>query len=156
MKVKMLVMDVDGTLTNGSIYISANGEAMKEFNVKDGYAIAHILPSLEIVPAVITGRKSDIVSYRCKELGIKHCYQGVGDKLSVLKKLANDMGVSYNEIAYIGDDINDLECIRFCKHSACPCDAVDEVKKEVSFVCRCAGGKGSVREFVDHIAKELC
>ncbi|MBE6677741.1 MAG: 3-deoxy-D-manno-octulosonate 8-phosphate phosphatase [Ruminococcaceae bacterium] len=153
MKIKMLVMDVDGTLTDGCIYISPTGEAFKAFNVKDGYAIAHILPTVGAIPVIITGRKSDIVSLRCKELGITHCYQGVSDKLSVLKELALEIGAVSEQIAYIGDDINDLDCIRFCGFTACPSDAADEVKKVVDYVCKNQGGKGAVREFIEHIER---
>ena len=153
MKIKMLVMDVDGTLTDGCIYISPTGEAFKAFNVKDGYAIVNILPAVGAVPVIITGRKSDIVSLRCKELGITHCYQGVSDKLSVLKELALEIGVVSEEIAYIGDDINDLDCIRFCGLTACPFDASDEVKSVVDYVCNNPGGKGAVREFIEHIER---
>ncbi len=153
MSVKILVMDVDGTLTDGSIYVGANSEVMKSFNVKDGYAIAHILPTLSITPIIITGRSSEIVENRCEELGIKHCYQGVSNKLETLKDISKNMGISTDEIAYIGDDINDLECINFCSLTACPCDAVDEIKNAVSYVCIAAGGKGAVREFVEYISK---
>ena len=78
MKIKLFVMDVDGTLTDGKIYMGENGEIMKAFNVKDGYAIAHMLPEMEIIPVIITGRKSKIVENRAKELGITELYQGVG------------------------------------------------------------------------------
>ena len=80
MKIKLLVMDVDGTLTDGCIYTGSNGEMMKAFDVKDGYAIKHILPELGIIPAIITGRRSDIVACRARELDIEELYQGVADK----------------------------------------------------------------------------
>lgn len=155
MGIKILVMDVDGTLTDGGIYVSGNGELMKRFNVKDGYAIAHVLPALNITPVIITGRRSEIVEYRCKELGIKHCYQGVSNKLETLKNLVNDMGISNTEVAYIGDDINDLECIKYCSYTSCPYDAADEVKNAVSYICKSIGGQGAVREFVDLLAKKV-
>lgn len=147
-KIKLLVMDVDGTLTDGRIYIGANGEIMKAFDVKDGYAIAQILPKAGIMPVIITGRSSDIVKERAKELKITELYQGVSNKLDQLKVLAEKYAVSSKEIAYIGDDLNDLECIKYCGITGCPNDAVKEVKKEVSYVCGNDGGRGAVREFI--------
>ena len=89
--IKMLVMDVDGTLTDGKIYVGSQGEVMKAFNVKDGYAIARILPDLGIIPVIITGRTSSIVEYRAKEIGITELYQGVSDKLAQLKQVAESL-----------------------------------------------------------------
>ncbi|WP_407725128.1 KdsC family phosphatase [Ruminococcus sp. JL13D9] len=149
MKIKLLVMDVDGTLTDGKIYMGENGEVMKAFNVKDGYAIAHMLPEMGIVPVIITGRKSMIVENRAKELSITELYQGVGDKLAQLKRVAEKYNTAPEEIAYIGDDLNDLECIEYCGVTACPADAVEEVKRKVKFVCKKNGGEGTVREFID-------
>lgn len=148
-KIKMLVMDVDGTLTDGHIYIGADGEMMKAFNVQDGYAIAHILPEKGIVPVIITGRSSKIVERRAAELKISHLHQGVADKLSKLKEIAAELGINADEIAYIGDDINDLDCIRWCGLTACPADAVPVVRKSVDYVCKRNGGNGAVREFID-------
>ena len=149
MKIKMLVMDVDGTLTDGHIYIGPSGEVMKAFDVKDGYAIAHILPKVGITPVIITGRSSAIVEYRAKELKINELYQGVGDKLTKLKEVATAHGLTAKEIAYVGDDLNDLDCIKFCGVSACPQDAIPEVKESVSYICAHNGGSGAVREFVE-------
>ena len=151
MKIKLLVMDVDGTLTDGKIYMGENGEVMKAFNVKDGYAIAHMLPEMGIIPVIITGRKSKIVENRAKELGITELYQGVGDKLAVLKNVAEKYNASPDEIAYIGDDINDLDCIEYCGVTACPADAVEEVKRIATYVCKKNGRDGAVREYIDNI-----
>lgn len=151
MNIKLLVMDVDGTLTDGRIYIDTQGEAMKAFDVKDGYAIAHILPAVGVIPVIITGRNSQIVEQRAEELKIRELYQGISDKLVQLKQIAAKYKVQPEEIAYIGDDLNDLECIRYCGMTACPQDAVDEVKQEVDYICGHAGGRGAVREFVSII-----
>ena len=151
MKIKLLVMDVDGTLTNGKIYMGENGEVMKAFNIKDGYAIAHMLPEMDITPVIITGRKSKIVENRAKELGITELYQGVGDKLTQLKIVAEKYNATPEEIAYIGDDLNDLECIEYCGVTACPADAVIEVKNNVDYICILVGGKGAVREFTESL-----
>ena len=145
-KIKLLVMDVDGTLTDGKIYMGENGEVMKAFNVKDGYAIAHMLPDMGIIPVIITGRKSRIVENRAKELGITELYQGVGNKLEKLKEVAAKYNTTLDEIAYICDDLNDLECIEYCGFSVCPADAVDEVKEKVSYVCKTKGGYGAIKD----------
>ena len=150
-KIKYLVMDVDGTLTDGKIYISPSGEAMKAFNIKDGCGIHDVLIPAGIVPIIISGRKSEIVVCRAKELGISHVYQGVIDKVQCLREVANNM----SEVAYIGDDINDLSCIKVVSVeggiTACPSDAVDKVKNEVDFVSNYKGGDGAVRDFIEYL-----
>ena len=150
-KIKLLVMDVDGTLTDGKIYMGNNGEAMKAFDVKDGCGIKDILPTLGIVPVIITGRVSQIVVNRANEIGITELHQGVRDKLSTLKAVAEKYDALANEIAYIGDDINDLDCISYCGLTACPVDAVEDVKSAVDYVCKADGGRGAVREFKSRI-----
>lgn len=154
MNIKMLVMDVDGTLTDGTIYISPSGEAMKAFNVKDGYGIVQARRK-GIIPVIITGRKSQIVEERAKELKITELYQGIEDKLAQLKKVAGKYGVSSEQIAYIGDDLNDLECVEFCGLTGCPADAVEEIQRKVHYVCSHDGGKGAVREFLDKILLDI-
>lgn len=151
MKIKLLVMDVDGTLTDGRIYVGAQGEVMKAFDVRDGYTIAHVLPVHGIVPVIITGRSSEIVVQRAKELKITELYQGVSDKLAKLQKAAAKYGATPEEIAYIGDDLNDLPCIRYCGVTACPADAVPTVLEAVGYVCQHSGGRGAVREFIDRM-----
>lgn len=148
MSIKMLVMDVDGTLTDGRIYVGADGEVMKAFDVKDGYAIVHILPPLGVMPVIITGRCSKIVETRARELKIAEFYQGITDKLATLKEIAAKYNIAPEEIAYIGDDVNDLDCIRYCGVTACPADALDVVKAAVDHVCSRDGGRGAVREFI--------
>ena len=152
-KIKLLVMDVDGTLTDGKIYMGNNGEVMKAFDVKDGCGIKDILPSLGIIPVIITGRVSQIVENRAKEIGITELHQGVRDKLAVLKEVAEKYAATPDEIAYIGDDINDLDCIEYCGVTACPADATNDVKKEVVHICKTDGGKGSVREFISFLGR---
>ena len=151
MKIKLIVMDVDGTLTDGKIYMGVNGEVMKAFDVKDGYAIVNMLPKHGIIPVIITGRHSDIVDNRAAELRIKELHQGVQNKLPKLMEVAAKYNVNQSDIAYIGDDLTDLACIELCGMSACPHDAVDEVKQRVNYVCEHDGGHGAVREFVEYI-----
>ena len=144
-------MDVDGTLTDGKINCSSNGELFKSFNVKDGYGIANILPSYNIIPVIITGRTSDIAKYRAKELNIIELYQGIDNKVKVLYKVAEKYDCLLDNVAYIGDDLNDIECMKICGISACPSDASNEVQKYADFVCKNIGGNGAVREFIDEI-----
>ena len=153
MKIRMLVMDVDGTLTDGHIYTDEHGEAMKVFSCKDGLGIKEILPELGIVPVIITGRDSIITANRAKELRITELYQGVADKLPLLKEIAAKYGLEREEIAYIGDDLNDWECLKYCGLTGCPQDAEEAVKEIVSFVAPRDGGKGAVRDFIAYIAK---
>ena len=153
MKVKLFVMDVDGTLTDGHIYFGENGEMMKAFHVRDGYAIAHTLPAKAIIPVVITGKTSEIVRKRAAELKILEVHQGISDKLAKLKEIAEKYNAAPETIAYIGDDVNDLDCIQYCGVTACPADAMDEVIAAVDYVCCHDGGRGAVREFADWVMR---
>lgn len=154
-RIKYLVMDVDGTLTDGKIYMGSRGELFKAFDVKDGYGIHDILPRADIVSVIITGRESEIVRQRCRELEIQKLYQGVSQKETVLEELLSQNGDSLNTVAFIGDDINDLSCMETVKNGGgligCPADAVKEIKELVDFVCANNGGQGAVREFVEWI-----
>ncbi len=150
-EIKYLVMDVDGTLTDGKIYMGNNGEVMKAFNIKDGCGIHDLLIPAGIIPVVITGRKSKILENRCKEIGIEELHQGEDDKLGVLSIITND----FSSIAYIGDDINDLVVMKAIKDAGgftgCPADAANPVKSVADFVCLENGGDGAVREFIEQI-----
>lgn len=146
-------MDVDGTLTDGRIYMSASGEAFKAFNIKDGYTI-YTLDKIGIIPVIITGRESQIVVRRAEELKIKECHQGVNDKLAKLREVAGKYGVTMDEIAYIGDDYNDVACIEVCGFTGCPLDAEEDIKPKVDYVCRIKAGEGALREFVKQITKQ--
>lgn len=144
-------MDVDGTLTDGGIYLDNNGNELKKFNVKDGYAISTILPQYGIEPIVITGRKSEIVRKRCEELNIKRVVQGSKDKVYDMKIILNELAISMEETVYIGDDMNDIDCMKLVGVCACPNDAVDEIKKICDIVAQKKGGYGAVREIIDKI-----
>lgn len=156
--IKYFVMDVDGTLTDGKIYMGNEGEVCKAFNIKDGCGIHDILIPSGIVPVIITGRSSLIVERRCSELGIRDLYQGVSNKQVVLHKLLRGSGYEYKDVAYIGDDINDLPCMKTIKEFGgiigCPADAVNEVVEIADFVSKKNGGDGAVREFIEWILKE--
>lgn len=152
--IKILVMDVDGTLTDGKINISEKGELFKSFNVKDGYGIANLLPKMNILPVIITGRNSEIVKERCKDLNIELLYQGINDKIFQLKEVLYKLNLTADQVAYIGDDLNDLDCLEYVGISACPSDAVSLVKERVNYICKNKGGNGAVREFIDWLAME--
>lgn len=155
LKLKYLVMDVDGTLTDGKIYIGNDGELFKAFNIKDGCGIHDILIPTGIIPVIITGRESKALENRCRELGIKALYQGVNCKLDMLDKLLISSCYSYSNVAYIGDDINDLSCMESIKSHGgivgCPADAVKKVVDIADYVCSKNGGEGAVREFIEWI-----
>lgn len=155
--IRYLVMDVDGTLTDGKIYIGVEGELCKAFHVKDGCGICDILLPSGITPVIITGRTSVIVKNRCNELGITEIYQGIVNKLEKLKELC--MGESnesdLSQVAYIGDDLNDLSCMNAIKAAGgrvgCPADAVKCIKDIADYVCEHKGGEGAVRDFIEWI-----
>lgn len=149
MKIKALIMDVDGTLTDGGIYLDSQGNELKKFNVKDGYAIAKILPQFNIVPIILTGRKSDIVEKRCRELGIKHIIQGSINKVIDMRDALAELSILPEDTMYIGDDINDLECMKIVSLKACPADAAKEIKNICDYVSQKEGGQGAVRDIVD-------
>lgn len=149
--INYLVMDVDGTLTDGKIYMSPTGELCKAFNIKDGCGIHDIIIPEGITPVIITGRTSDIVLNRCKEIGITEVYQGVSNKIEKLQGIIEDLST----VAYIGDDINDLSCMIPVKEAGgligCPADAVEKVKAIADFIARHNGGDGAVRDFIEWI-----
>ena len=151
-KIKLLIMDVDGTLTDGTINIGNNGELFKAFSVKDGHGIRRILPTLGIAPVIITGRNSDIVKYRAKEIGVEYLFQGSDDKVNVLGALLQQLGLTFDNCAYIGDDLNDYECMIKCRIKGCPHDAVKEIKAISDYVTERNGGQGAVREFIEYLA----
>lgn len=150
-KIKYLVMDVDGTLTDGKIYMGNNGEVCKAFNIKDGCGIHDVAIPAGIIPVIITGRESEIVANRCSELGVTEIHQGIKDKVKELLSITKD----YAHVAYIGDDINDLACMNVVKEAGglvgCPKDAVKNVQSIADFVAYHNGGDGAVRDFIEWI-----
>ncbi|MBZ4415187.1 HAD family hydrolase [Myxococcus sp. RHSTA-1-4] len=149
-RVRLLVFDVDGVLTDGGLYYGAAGEQMKRFDVKDGHAL--VMARLAGLPAaIITARTSSIVEVRGRELGLAAVIQGRRDKGVALDELLQQLGVSPGACAYMGDDHNDLAPLSRVGLSACPADAVPEVRQEVHFVTQSPGGRGAARELV-----ELC
>lgn len=149
-KIKLLALDVDGVLTDGTIYISPAGEVFKGFNAKDGMGISCALRNnLQI--AVITGRQSPIVERRCEELGIKLFMQGVKDKRLALQKMAQELGLTREEIAYMGDDLNDIPAFKASGLSLAPADGSIEVLAVADIITKAKGGRGAVREAITMI-----
>lgn len=151
--IKYLVMDVDGTLTDGKIYMGNNGEICKAFNIKDGCGIHDIAIPTGIIPVIITGRRSEIVMNRCREIGIERVYQGVNNKIETLLSITSNLA----EVAYIGDDINDLSCMKPIKEAGgvvgCPRDAVKKVIEIADYVANHDGGDGAVRDFIEWLVE---
>lgn len=153
-KIKVLAMDVDGTLTDGKINIDRYGEIFKSFDVKDGYAIKHLLPKFDILPVIITGRISEITENRAKELGIKYLYQNIKNKQEILHYLCKKHKIELQNIAYIGDDLNDLEIMQNVALAGCPADAVKEIRSIAHFISNKNGGNGAVRDFIEWIISQ--
>lgn len=150
--IKLLALDVDGVLTDASINISDQGELFKVFNAKDGMGISCALRS-GVQIAIVTGRRSQIIHNRAQELGISLLREGVKDKYGELKLLADKLGLSKHQIAYMGDDLNDLPAFRAAGTAFAPADAVGEVKAAADFVTSADGGHGAVREAIERILR---
>ena len=151
--IKLLVLDVDGCLTDGSLTYSAEWIESKTFNVKDGLGISTWIKMGNHV-AIITGRKSKIVQKRAEELGVQHLYQGINDKERVLKEIVEKLDISFEEVAVIGDDLNDFHMLRLAGKSFTPNDGVDAVKEIVDTVLNKKGGEGAVREMIEILVDE--
>ncbi len=151
--IKLLILDVDGVLTDGTITYTPFGTEIKSFNVKDGFGIVKALrEGLKV--AVISGRYSSLVEKRFSELGVEEIYQGIEDKLELYNYLKEKFSLKDSQIAAMGDDIPDVPLLKACGISGAPKDAVPEVKLIVDFVSTKEGGKGAVREFIDFLLKE--
>lgn len=165
LKIKFLIIDVDGTLTDGKIYMGEAGELFKVFDIKDGCGIKDILPQHGVHPIIITGRESKILAHRCAEMGVTDFYQGIRNKIGKLQEIINAKSISdnktytYSDCAYIGDDILDLQCMIPIKQAggltACPANAAEEVKAVCDFVSTHNGGDGAVRDFIEYLGKQL-
>jgi len=151
--IKLLVLDVDGCLTNGNIIYNNEGLETKHFDVKDGLGISSWIKLGNDV-AIITGRQSAIVAKRAHELGIKHLFQGVKEKDLVLNELLNSLALSLDEVAAIGDDLNDYKMLQSVAKSFTPQNGVSEIKEIVTTVLRKNGGDGAVREMIDILIQE--
>jgi len=151
--IKLLVLDVDGCLTDGKIIYSNESTETKQFNVKDGFAIANWI-KLGNQVAIITGRESFIVKKRADELGIQHLYQGIKDKKKVLRELVASLSLEFYEVAAIGDDLNDFKMLSVVGRSFTPADGVKEIRELVDTVLSKSGGDAAVREMIDILLEE--
>ena len=150
MSIELIVLDVDGTMTDSHITYSENGDEIKSFNVKDGLAIAS-WRKLGKQVAIITGRSSKIVQRRAKELRIEHFYQGVHNKKEVLDILLKKLHLNLDNVAAIGDDLNDLKMLKAAKISFVPRDASAYVDKVANIILTKKGGDGAVREMIEYL-----
>ncbi len=150
MSIELIVLDVDGTMTDGKIVYSQNGDEMKNFCVKDGLAIASWVKLGKKV-AIITGRSSKIVQRRADELGIAYLYQGVHNKMEVLKELLLELNLELDNVASIGDDLNDYEMLTSSKISFSPANANHYILDIVNVVLSQEGGDGAVREMIEQL-----
>jgi 3-deoxy-D-manno-octulosonate 8-phosphate phosphatase (KDO 8-P phosphatase) len=149
-KIKFLLLDVDGVMTDGGIYYSTSGEELKKFDIKDGYGIVK-LQQAGIRIGILTGRMSNIVARRAADLGITEVHQNLENKLGTYQSIISRLQLLDSEVAYIGDDEFDLEVLKRVGFSAAPADAMPEVKKIVHYVCDSTGGNGAVREVINFI-----
>ena len=148
--IKLLIMDVDGTLTDGSLHLSSDGTETKSFSTKDGMGI-RLAQQNNIIPIIITGRESFCVTKRAQELDIFEVHQNIKDKVSKLKEIIQKYNVSYDELAYIGDDLNDLDAMKLCKERGVPNDGEEVIKPYATFICPRNGGYGAVRDFINYL-----
>ncbi|MEI6310722.1 MAG: HAD-IIIA family hydrolase [Bacteroidota bacterium] len=147
--IKLVVLDVDGTLTDGGVYITEKGDSFKKFNAKDGTAIRYLMKNGIEVGIISASISQEIVRTRAKMLGMKLCYVGDDDKAMVLDKWLKDLQIEASQVAFVGDDVNDLSIIKKVGMSACPSDAVEIVKNHVTHVLKNKGGDACFREFVE-------
>jgi YrbI family 3-deoxy-D-manno-octulosonate 8-phosphate phosphatase len=150
-KIKILLTDCDGVLTDGGVYYSETGEAMKRFSMRDGMGVERLLKLVNVETGIITGENSEIVRRRVEKLMIKEYHPGITDKLFVLNEIIRNRNLQAEQIAYIGDDVNDLEIIHHVGLSACPADAFSMIKEAAHLVMVNNGGHGAFREFAEFI-----
>ncbi len=146
-------MDVDGTLTDGTFTYASDGGESKTFHAHDGLAVK-VLPEIGITAALISGRSSDAVRRRAKELRITEVHLGVDDKAAVLAEIAGRLGIAHEATAFMGDDLSDIPAMRIAGWSAAPANAAPEVRETAAFLSRQEGGRGAVRDAIEHMLRE--
>ncbi|MEK9141080.1 MAG: HAD-IIIA family hydrolase [Nitrospirota bacterium] len=149
-EIRLFATDVDGVLTDAGMYYSESGDEWKKFNTRDGMGIK-LLQKAGLVTAIVTQERTRLVARRAEKLAIPELHQGVMDKLSVIREMAMRHGISLQQVAYIGDDVNDIEALQAVGFSAAPADGLPQVLKVVDYVCRQKGGEGAVRELAEMI-----
>jgi 3-deoxy-D-manno-octulosonate 8-phosphate phosphatase (KDO 8-P phosphatase) len=150
--VRLAIFDVDGVMTDGTLFIGPAGEALKAFNILDGHGVK-MLQSAGIAAAILSGRSSEAVAHRARELGIAHVVQGAGDKVAAFERLRGELGVDAAACAFVGDDLPDLEVMRRCGLAVAVAGAVDAVKEAAHYVTQAGGGRGAVREFCELVLR---
>jgi 3-deoxy-D-manno-octulosonate 8-phosphate phosphatase (KDO 8-P phosphatase) len=150
--VRLAIFDVDGVLTDGTLYVGPQGEAFKAFNILDGHGVK-MLQAGGVAAAILSGRASEAVAARARELGIAHVLQGIGDKPAAFERLIASLGVQATSCAFVGDDLPDLEVMRRCGLAVAVANAVDDVKAAAHYVTRAGGGRGAVREFCELVLR---
>lgn len=148
--IRLFAMDVDGTLTDGRLTLTADGGEIKTFHAKDGYGIK-LLPSAGITPAIISGRASPHTTRRAEELGITEVHQGVSDKAACFRELCARLGLEPNQAAFVGDDLSDIPAMSLAGYAAAPADAAAEARAVADFVTPAEGGSGSVRQAIEDL-----
>jgi len=148
--IRLLVLDVDGVLTDGRLYFGPRGETLKAFHVRDGVGLKE-LQRAGLTVAVISGRRSPMVAARCRELGVRHVLQGVGDKLAALTRLCARLKLTPAACACVGDDLPDVPLMRAAALSFAVADAHQDARRAADVVTRLPGGLGAVREVCDHL-----
>ena len=149
-RVRLFATDVDGVLTDAGMYYSESGDELKKFNTRDGMGIK-LLQRAGLITALITMEETKLVTRRAEKLAIPEVHQGARDKLAVMREMVARHGLTLQEVAYIGDDVNDLEVLNAVGFGAAPADALPAVRSAVDYVCRQKGGEGAVRELADLI-----
>jgi 3-deoxy-D-manno-octulosonate 8-phosphate phosphatase (KDO 8-P phosphatase) len=148
--IRLLVLDVDGVLTDGRLYFGTRGEALKSFHVRDGHGIKQ-LAGAGVQVAVISGRNSRMVDVRCRELGLRHVLQGISDKLAAFERLRSSLKVHSSECACVGDDVPDIPLMREVGLAFAVADAHPEARRAAHVVTSLPGGQGAVREVCDYL-----
>lgn len=153
MSIKLLVIDVDGTMTDGGLYYDENGNEYKKFCTKDaaGFFVAH---QLGVKIMVLTGRECKATTRRMTEMKVEYLCQNIKDKVTYLKNFMDENKIEKHEVGYIGDDLNDLASMKLCGFVGCPADSCKEVKAIAHYVSTVNGGYGSVRDVIEHMFKE--
>ncbi|MFH1320847.1 MAG: helix-turn-helix domain-containing protein [Bacteroidota bacterium] len=146
---KLLILDVDGVMTDGGMYYTESGDEFKKFNAKDGLALLRLSEANKKTGIISSGHNVKIIETRAKHLGISFVHVGTWDKPEILKKWCKDLDINLSQVAFIADDLNDLPLIEKVGLSACPSDAAEKVKSAVNVILSKKGGEGCVREFVE-------
>ena len=151
-RIRLAIFDVDGVLTDGTLYLSERGEEMKVFNILDGLGLK-MLSASGIATALLSGRKSKMVALRAKEIGISHLLQGAGDKLETYHRLLRKLDLAEEETSFMGDDLPDLPVLRRCGLAFSVPNAPEIVRSHVHYVTRTPGGQGAAREACEFLMR---